>query len=198
MSASAKPPRKRGKPGAEPVARSAFTVGTVRDPDLRETREGWTFDCAAPHTRADFLALRRTLEALTPAGRIASLRARAEALPAELPERAAMLAELARAEQALANFPGAFFRVDSFLSRASGLWERAARREVSRAARAARVRGGKEAGKLLQANKAQDHSRIRSAYANYKARGLGREAAGILARGHGLSPSQIRRIVRPK
>jgi hypothetical protein len=103
-----------------------------------------------------------------------------------------MLAELDQAEHALAAFPGEFFRVDSFLIRASGLWERAKRREAARVARAARVKGGQGRRGLHH----ERDARICAAHARLAEEGKASSAAEILSKREGLSARQIRRIVK--
>lgn len=193
--------RKRSAASTDPAALLAFRVDAMRDPDTGEGGQRWTFDLSGPHSRSDFNALRRALEALTPAGRLASLRARAEALSSDLPERRAMLAELDQAEHALAAFPGEFFRVNSFLIRASGLWERAKRREAARAARAVRVRVGQAPRPTVkdqhEALRREAEQLIRQGTAHHDvAAKLAKRSQAITGRDKAYSVRQVRRILK--
>lgn len=187
-----KPPEKA--PAAPPP--SAVERRIVTDQDTGERAVAVRVNGKAPMTAADVAAIEDMLRAATPEGRLASLRARGEELPPDIPERALVLAVLDRASRALSSDAG-FWAVDAALIEASALLERANHRGVAREKRRKAKAFGRAGGQASAEKRAQDsrHAVIRMEYEELR-KTQGRNAASLIANKHGITASHVRRIVR--
>jgi len=128
-------------PEAKAVTRTLIVDPKTGDKEIRVH-----VNLRVPLTKSDVQALVESLRAASPAGRLASLRAEATALPEEIPERAAAMEALDRAEALMSG--GADFRlIDAELREAAllvkhGVWRhkiRESRRRRAVAERAGRI-----------------------------------------------------------
>lgn len=181
--------------GDKPPAK-AVTRTVIVDPDTGEQEARGSVNLCAPLTKSDVQALVDLLRAASPAGRLASLRARATALPDDIPERAAAMEALARAEALLAG--GAdFWPIDAELREAARLLDRGSGRREIRRRRASAASAGRKGGEQSAAtrSKAERDAKLVREYDIARAQ-HGRNAAGIIAKRFGISPVRVRAIVR--
>jgi hypothetical protein len=180
--------------GDKPPAK-AVTRTVIVDPDTGEQEVWVNVNLRAPLTKSDVQALVESLRAASPAGRLASLRARATALPEEIPERAAAMEALDRAEALLAG--GAdFWPIDAALEKAARLLDRGFGRREIRRRRASAASAGRKGGEQSAAtrSKAERDAKLVREY-DIERQKHGRDAAAIIAKRFGISASQVRKIV---